>query len=174
MKTKEELLDWLRDAHAMETAMTIALQKQCQNDQAPLALREVLASHLNETERHAELVEQCLRDLGSETSTLKDAAANSMEWMKGAASKLARDEVIKDMLASCGEEHFEIACYTALKVAGQQLGLLEVITTADTILEDEYRMAAWLDKHIPDTIRDYLSGQIDNLPGTVGDPNAAG
>jgi ferritin-like metal-binding protein YciE len=172
MKTKEEVLDWLRDAHAMEIAMVTALKKQSGNDQAPLALREILASHLSETQRHAQLVEQCLHDLGSDTSTLKDAAATSMEWMKGTASKLARDEVIKDMLAGLAAEHFEIACYTALKVAGEQLGLVEVISTAHTILQDEQRMAGWLDKHLPGTIRDYLNGEIDSLPGTAGDPNA--
>ncbi len=155
MKTKEELIDWLRDAYAMEKAMESALKKQINNDKLPLEARELASIHFTETEGHAEAVHACLHKLGADVSTLR-TALEGMEVVKGYGTMLARDEHIKDILAAYASEHFEIACYTALITAAEELGITTVVETCQAILAEEVRMAEKLQANLPDLIKSYL------------------
>jgi ferritin-like metal-binding protein YciE len=156
MKTKEELTDWLRDAYAMETAMLLALKKQINNEKVSQRMREQASIHYTETEGHAEAVKACLAKLGSDVSTLKTALAQGLEFMKSTGTFLAKDERVKDALAAYASEHFEIACYTALRTAAEKIGVREIVSTCDAILKEEVAMADWLQKNLPDVVRDYL------------------
>lgn len=157
MKTKEELIAWLRDAHAMEKAMELALRKIIDNQSAPMMLREKAGDHLVETENHAIAVESCLKALGADTSAGKAALAQMFEVIKGSAAAFADDEPIKDMLAAYAAEHFEIACYTALREAAMRLGLEDIIELCDAIIADEAGMAIWLREHLPELTSEWLS-----------------
>lgn len=157
MKTKEELIEWLRDAYAMEIAMELALKKQINNDKVSARMREQASIHYTETEGHAVAVKACLEKLGADVSTLKTALAQSMEFVKGTGTMFAKDERVKDAIAGYASEHFEIACYTSLKAAAQHLGIEEIVATCDAILAEEKRMAKWLQDHLPAVVTDYLS-----------------
>ncbi|MDB6007277.1 MAG: Protein yciE, partial [Prosthecobacter sp.] len=126
------------------------------NQDAPTDLRARVATHLSETEGHAEQVKQCLHELGADTSSLKTVLAQSMEFMKGTGTAFAKDERIKDMLASYAMEHFEIACYMALRAGAKEAGLTNVVVICESILKDERRMANWLDEHLSATVTGYL------------------
>jgi ferritin-like metal-binding protein YciE len=156
MKTKEELIDWLRDAYAMEKAMETALKKQINNEKLPMKARELASIHFTETEGHAEAVHACLHNLGADVSTLKTALAQGLEVAKGFGTMFARDEHIKDILAAYASEHFEIACYTALITAAQELGITAVEETCEAILREEVSMAEKLQANLPDLIKSYL------------------
>lgn len=149
MKTKDELIEWLRDAYAMERAMELALKKQADNQGLSMLVREQSALHLNETRQHAEAVAACLKRLGSETSTLKTAMAKGLEIMKGASTAFAGDHRVKDLLGMCATEHFEIACYTALRAGAARFGIFEIVETCNKIIQDEQRMADWLEANLP-------------------------
>lgn len=157
MNTKEEIIDWLRDAYAMERGLEITLQKQADNEKLLPSARQQAMLHRSETERHAEAVKACLESLGADTSTLKTGLAQGMEMAKGMATAFARDEQVKDILAAYAMEYFEIACYKALRVGGETLGLTSVVAMCDSIIPDEERMAKWLDANLPDLIRSYLT-----------------
>lgn len=157
MKTKEEIIDWLRDAYAMEKGLEVALRKQAENQDAPADLRARAESHLSETQTHAELVKECLKKLGTDTSTLKTALAQGTEFMKGAGTAFAKDERIKDMLAAYAMEHFEIACYTALAAGATAAGFTDIAATCENIIKDERAMASWLDENLSKTVTGYLA-----------------
>ena len=159
MDTREELIDWLRDAYAMERGQEMALKKQTQNDDLEPALRQQMAMHLAETRSHAVAIEGCLRLLGSDTSFFKTAVGAGMAAVQGLSTAFARDERVKDLLAAYTSEHYEIACYQALRTAAELLGEDEVVEMCDSILPDEERMAEWLAANLPRVVRSYLADE---------------
>jgi ferritin-like metal-binding protein YciE len=154
---KETLLEWLRDAYAMERGLELTLKKQSENDEIPERLRSQCRIHLDETRRHAEAVWACLEGLGTDTSAMKTGMARVMETIKGVGTAFASDEKVKDILASYASEHFEIACYTALRAAGLELGIEQVVSLCDNIIPDEQRMADWLAANLPEVVALHLA-----------------
>ncbi|HWK32302.1 MAG TPA: DUF892 family protein, partial [Hyphomicrobium sp.] len=97
---RESLIAWLRDAHAMEGQAETFLQTQIDRlKNYPEALPR-LQSHLEETKEQRAAVEQCLRKLGEDTSTLKDAAMKAAANVQGMMHAMASDEILKNALAS--------------------------------------------------------------------------
>lgn len=157
MSTKEEIIDWLRDAYAMERGLEIKLNKQAQNEELHAELRAQARHHLEETKRHAALVGECLKVLGTDTSLIKTGGWLAMETLKDAGTNFARDERVKDLLAAYASEHFEIACYRALSVAARQAGMPQIAAACDEIIPDEERMARWIIDNLPTVVSGYLS-----------------
>jgi len=156
-EVQDEIVDWLRDAYAMERGLEGALKKQSENNDASPTVRERARMHLEETRQHAEAVRAALQSLGTDTSTLKTGMGMMAQTAKGAATMFARDEEIKDLLDSYSMEHFEIACYTALAAAAERAGLNQIAETCRTIIRDEERMAQTILKALPQEIGMYLS-----------------
>jgi len=153
---RDEIVNWLKDAYAMERGLESALEKQSRNDDLLPEVRERAATHLAETRRHAEEVQSALQSLGSDTSAIKTTLGTVVQTAKGLMSTLAQDERIKDLLDAYSMEHFEIACYTALAAAAEAAGLDEVVQTCWRIIPDEQRMAQALIQSLPDEVANYL------------------
>jgi ferritin-like metal-binding protein YciE len=153
---REQIVDWLRDAYAMERGLETALEKQKNNEDLSRPVRDRAATHLEETRRHAEDVRAALQSLDADTSGLKTGTGVAIQATKGMATKFARDEQVKDLLDAYAMEHFEIACYTALAAAAQQAGLSQVAETCHRIIQDEERMASTLKKALPSEVVSYL------------------
>jgi len=160
MNARDEVIDWLKDAYAMERGLEVTLKKQSESDDYEAQIRSAAARHLEDTRRHARMVESLLKSLGSNTSTVKTGMGIMTESMKGFGTSMARDERIKDLLASYAMEHFEIACYKALVVAAERAHLTEVSETCNQIIDDEELMARTLDDALPMTVQNYLSGTM--------------
>jgi ferritin-like metal-binding protein YciE len=157
MKTpREEIIDWLNDAYAMERSLEVTLKKQGENDDTHRAIRERARIHLQETTTHAERVGQCLEMLGSSASTVKSAGGQMMEMAKGMTTMFARDERVKDYLASYGAEYFEVACYKALIAGATATGEEEIVPLLTKNLNEDLAMARWLDDNVGAVVRDYL------------------
>lgn len=156
MNTRDELIDWLRDAYGMERGLEITLKKQAENAELHATLREQAQLHLAETQRHAEAVKSCLEALGTDTSAIKTGIAQLAETAKGIATGFAQDQRVKDLLAAYASEHFEIACYKALRAAALAAGEKTIAVVCDQIIPDEERMARWLDENLPVVVVAYL------------------
>lgn len=156
MNTKDELIEWLRDAYAMEKAMEIALKKQMDSDETLQPLRDLFEIHHAETQNHAQAVEGCLKSLDSNTSAVKTTFAEAIETMKSVGASFTRDAGVKAMLASYAAEHFEIGCYLALIAGARNLGLPDIAQTCEKILADEKRMADWLEANVTHAVTSYL------------------
>lgn len=153
---KEEIVDWLRDAYAMERGLEQSLEKQAKNADLSTAVRQRAATHLRETREHAEAVRTALQSLGSDTSALKTGVGVITQLTKGLGSAFSSDERIKDLLDAYAMENFEIACYTALAAAAERAGLAQVVEICRRILPDEERMAQAIQAAIPGEVASYL------------------
>jgi ferritin-like metal-binding protein YciE len=153
----EEIIDWLKDAYAMERSMETSLQKHTKNDDLSPEVRSRASQHLEETRRHAEQIRTALEGLGADVSALKTSIGIMTEGTKGLLTAFARDERIKDILNAYSMEHFEIACYLALIAATEQAGLLQVAEICRGILADEERMAHSLRGSLPEEVSQYLA-----------------
>lgn len=156
MKNREQLIEWLRDAYAMEKGMEVALGKLIERDDISRLFKTQAAVHLVETHGHAMDVEHCLQHLGADVSLFKTMVAQSLEVARGFTTVFARDERVKHALAAYTMEHFEIACYRALKAGAEALNEPAVVKLCDAILAEETAMAGWLSDHLPDVVLGYL------------------
>lgn len=156
MNTKDELVEWLCDAYAMEKAQEMSLKKQVDSDDTLQPLREQFEVHYIETQQHAAAVESCLKSLNTSTSALKTTFAQAVETVKDLGASFARDAGVKAMLASYAAEHFEIGCYVALAAGARNLDMPAIADTCEKILVEEKRMAAWLEANLPNAVTSYL------------------
>lgn len=152
----EQIIAWLRDAHAMERNMEQVFERHLKDAQEFPAVREQLQKHLNETRDHARRLEGALESLHATTSPAKDFAAGLMGALQGMGTVLFRDEMVKNALAEYAMEHLEIATYSALIAAAEEAGLVDLSHTCSDILRQETAMALWLEDQIPQITRTYL------------------
>lgn len=164
MTTKDELIDWLRDAYAMEKAMLITLGKQIDSEDTLPPLRAELKVHRVQTQRHARLMEECLHKLGGDVSMLKTTFAETIEGMKSMGASFARDAGVKTMLAAHAAEHFEIGCYIALAAGARNLGMTDIAMICEEVLTEERHMAAWLEQNLQHAVTSYLRKNSGDTP----------
>lgn len=148
MNGKDVLVSWLNDAYAMENALAQILQKQLNDAENFPEVQARLQQHLEVTKQHADLVKSCVNRLGGDTSTLKSALGSIMGAMQGMSTGAAEDRVVKDALADFAAENFEVASYTSIITAAQELGDTKTATTCEQIRRQDADMAQWLQQHI--------------------------
>lgn len=153
---RENLVDWLRDAHAMEMQAEAMLKGQAKRLDHYPEVKARVEKHVAETRQQARDVEQCLESLGEDTSALKDAGGKAMALMQAMGGMIMSDEVIKGAIASYAFEHMEVASYTVLIAAAHAAGETEVAHACEKILQQEKAMAAWLAEHTPAVVQEYL------------------
>ncbi len=153
---KEEVIDWLGDAYAMERGLEVTLKKISEKQSHPAEVRYVASQHLEEARRHAQTAEWLLKTLDADTSTVKTSIGLMTEGLKGLETSLARDEVIKDLVGWHAMEHFEIACYRAIIAAAESAGLSDVTDACEQIIFDEEQMAEIISDSLPRMVQNYL------------------
>jgi ferritin-like metal-binding protein YciE len=115
-----------------------------------------LEQHLGETRRHADRIRSCLESLGESPSAIKSAAGASVGFLQGMSTAMFRDERVKNAIEDYAMEHFEMACYSALATAADDMGLLNIAQTCREIFGEEAEMADWLEEQIPEVTRMHL------------------
>lgn len=156
-ETREWLVQWLRDAHAMEEQAETMLNGQLSRLESYPELRERINLHVDETKGQAARLRTCLEQLGEDTSTLKDAGGKLLAMAQSLSGVFAGDEVMKGSLASYTFEHMEIASYTILIAAAESLGETEVARACEQNLREEGAMAEWLKNKLPATTEQFLA-----------------
>lgn len=163
MKTK--LIDWLRDAHAMEDhALKMPSAFAGRLEHYP-ELRQQVERHIDETRRQSGDVRACLERLGADTSTMKDFAARIGGMVQGASGVATNDEVMKGALASYAFEHTEIASYRIIAAAAKRVGDPATQQVCERILAEEQAMADWLGDYLPSLTTQFL--QREETPGAT-------
>lgn len=160
MAQHETIINWLKDAHAMEQNLVQVLENHAKDAKDHPQMQSKIQQHLEQTRRHAELVEGCLKRLGSSPSTMKSGMANIMGAFQGASTGVAKDELVKNALADYASEHFEIASYKSLITGAQAVGDMETARVCEQILRDEEDMAHWLEQQIPVATKDFLVREV--------------
>lgn len=152
----ERLVQWLRDAHAMEKQAETMLSGMEERIENYPQLRKRLAQHLKETQHQAQRLEDALGRLGGSTSTLKDTAAGLTTMMQNMMTAIAGDEVIKGVLAGYTFEHYEIGSYRILIGAAESFGDKETARICRENLREEEDMAQWLSQNMDQITAEYL------------------
>lgn len=153
---RDRLLEWLRDAHAMEEQAEQVLSGQIRRIENYPALKKRLEQHLDETRRQAKDLEGCIKAMGSSTSLVKDTAGRMVGLGQALSGLFVGDEVVKGALASYTFEHMEVASYRILIAAAGEAQETEVKRICEKILAEEEKMAEWLEGHLAEVTRDHL------------------
>jgi ferritin-like metal-binding protein YciE len=153
---RELLISWLNDAYALEQSLIPILQNHAKDAKDHPIVRERLERHLEETRRHAELVKQCVEQLGSSTSAMKTGMGRLSGMFQAVSTGMSSDELVKNNIADYAAEHFEIACYRSLIAAANDVGERRIAQVCEEILHDEEDMAHFLEQQLPQTTTEVL------------------
>lgn len=153
----ENLLDWLRDAHAMEQQAENMLESLSDRIENYPQLKTRIDQHLEETRWQRAQVESCITRLGSSPSAFKDMAGKIVAFGQGLSGLVMSDEVVKGTLSSYVFENMEIASYRILITAAEMAGDSETKRIAQEILLQEQAMSDWLLNYLPEVTRAFLS-----------------
>lgn len=153
----ENLLSWLRDAHAMEQQAEQMLKAQASRLEHYPKLKARIEQHIEETQGQRELLEGCLQRLGEKPSMLKDIAGKLTAFGQAVGGSMMSDEVIKGAMSGYVFENLEIASYTVLIAAAKATGDSETQRVCETILPQEVAMAEWIKNHLPELTEAFLA-----------------
>jgi len=154
--TQERLVQWLRDAHAMEMQAEKMLGDQAERIEHYPDLKARMLQHKEETSEQARLIESCIKRHGGEISAVKDFAGRFTAMAQGMSGYFVGDEVVKGSMAAYTFEHMEISSYRALIATAEAAGDQETKRICEGILKEEEAMAKWLEEHIAPITKQYL------------------
>ena len=153
---RDDVIAWLRDAHAMEAGTIDNLERLIgRSDEYP-QLKKKLREHLGVSKRQRSDIERELERLGADTSTLKDWTMKLAGQVEPLVSWFTRDAMPKHCLAAHAYEALEIASYRSLLGAAEELGLPELREMCERFIGEEQEMANFLFEHLPEITRQYL------------------
>ena len=158
-KQKQKIVQYLNEAHGSELALVRQLQAQIAMTPRG-SYRDGLETHLQETRRHAERLENRLRELGQGNNPLQiglgavESAIGQVLALTKTPLDLVRgsggeEKVLKNAKDSCAAEAQEIATYTALARLARTTGDGKTEQLANSVLAEERRMLDRLLKEIP-------------------------
>ncbi len=156
MTGKDLLVDWLNDAHGMENALIKVLEHQIKDARDYPPVQAKLEQHLEQTRQHAQLVKDRIEALGGHTSTIKTGMATLFGQIQAVATGAAHDEMVKNALADYAAENFEVASYTALIRAAQELNDQQTAAVCQQILLEDEEMVRWLQQNLPMLVQQTL------------------
>ena len=153
---KRVLVDWLRDAHAMERTSVDNLDRLADRFSRHPELAVRFREHWRDSVAQVVALEACLKKLGSDTSTFRDLASRFVGIAQAYAGAISLDEPVKDCLAAFASMHLEIATYVSLRAAAVELEEAEVVQMCEVHLQRERAMAGWLEQQISEVTLDFL------------------
>jgi ferritin-like metal-binding protein YciE len=153
---KDDLMAWLRDAHAMEAATTDNLERLIARADKYPQLKMPMQRHLEVSHRQKDEIEQQLKALGSDTSTLKDMAMRLAGRLEPLLSGVTSDDMPKHCIAAHSWEQFEIGAYRSMLGAAEELGMSELQQMCERFIREEQEMANVFFEQLPAITRQYL------------------
>ncbi len=153
---REHLVDWLRDAYAMEQQALTMMQGMLARLEHYPALEARLRAHVDETQGQAERIRECLHQLGTDTSALKTTVSSFVGTLQALSGIPASDEVIKGLVFSHGFEQWEAGNYRVLAATADRAGEPQIRSVLEGILREEEAMAAWFVEQTPAILNTYL------------------
>jgi ferritin-like metal-binding protein YciE len=153
---KDELIAWLRDAHAMETATVDNLERLIGRARDYPRLSSAMERHLEESRQQEQALKAQLQALGSDTSALKEAATRLIGRLEPLLSGATGDDMPKHLIAAHAWEQFEIASYQSMLGAARALGLGDLALLCERFMREEQAMAQVFFDELPAVTQDYL------------------
>jgi ferritin-like metal-binding protein YciE len=136
---KDRLVDYVQDAHAMERNSLKMLESMLKTTDDP-EMRQVIEHHRTETEQHIQRLEQRLKSMGKDTSTIRDTGALLGSTFKGLLDKVRSEKPSKNARDGYVTESVEVAAYELLCRLADRAGDAETASIARQNLQDEKAM----------------------------------
>jgi|SRR5579884_618317 len=153
---KDDLIAWLRDAHAMEAATTDNLERLIARADKYPELKMQMQRHVEVSRRQKDEIEAQLKALGSDTSTLKDMAMRLAGRLEPLLSGIAADDMPKHCIAAHSWEQFEIGAYRSMLGAVEELGMYDLQQMCERFICEEQEMANVFFEQLPAVTRQYI------------------
>jgi len=146
----------LKNAHAMEHEALAMMDRQIERAKNFQEIADMLTQHRGETELQIERLDTLLASLDESPSKLKDAALSVGGTMAALGHSVAGDEVLKNAFANFAFENFETAAYQGLIILADRGGYSIAQDPLQETLEEEMRMARWVQDSLPMVIDKHL------------------
>jgi ferritin-like metal-binding protein YciE len=136
---RQLMIEELRDLYSAEKILTKALPKLAKNASSD-ELRELLETHLQETEGHVTRLEQVFEMLGERP---RGKTCEGMQGIVEEGSTLLKEDFDGPVLdagiiaGAQRSEHYEIAAYGSVMAWAKALGMSEIAEQLDPTLEEE-------------------------------------
>src|SRR3954447_12180209 len=170
-----KLVQFLNEAHAKEAELEADLTAHISLTQkAPYKKR--LQQHLKETKDHKRRVAQRIKQLGGQASegvrapgvpdVVGGLAGKGIAAVKGqvgiarAALTEQAETHLRNAREELREEYVEIGTYTAIEALANEVGDRDTARLARDIKRDEQKTADYLERLIPQLIRDLVKNEI--------------
>lgn len=153
---RDNLIYWLRDAHAMEVGTLDNLERLAGRIEQYPQLKARIQQHISETRGQEQRLKELLESLGDSPSTWKEAVTKIAGNVQAMVGMVMSDEMLKNAIAAYAFEHFEIGNYKALIATAEQAGETRAVTVLQQNLREEEAMAEWLGQHLPHIAQQYL------------------
>lgn len=170
-----KLVQFLNEAHAKEAELEADLTAHINlTDKAPYKKR--LQQHLRETKDHKKRVAQRIRQLGGQASSgvrapgvpgsVGELAGKGIAAVKGqvgvarAAVTEQAETHLRNAREELREEWVEIGTYTTIEALANEVGDRETAQLAKSIRREEEKTAAYLEKLIPQLVKDVARAEI--------------
>lgn len=146
----------LKNVHAVENQALALMNRQIDRAKNFLEVADRLKAHRIETEGQIERLEILLSQFDETPSGLKDAALAMGGNLAALGHSFAEDEILKNALANFAFENFEIASYKSLILLARIGGYSAAYDPLNVTLEEEARMAAWIDESLPMLVQKHM------------------
>ncbi|GHA87030.1 ferritin-like domain-containing protein [Modicisalibacter luteus] len=160
---EKHLIEWLRDAHAMEQQAEQMMKGQKSRIENYPEVVMQLEKHIQETQNQAKQLESCMARYDEGPSAVKDMSGRMTAMGQAISGLFTGDEIVKGCLAWHTFEQFEISSYNVLIQTAEAAGDVETKRICEAILKEEEAMADWLKNNTPMVVQQYL--QRDEAPG---------
>lgn len=142
------LLNWLKNAYAMETSVIKMLDDQAERATQFPDIADRLREHRQESQHHAQLVEGCIKRLGGDVSQFREGMSKMMGGIQSKFLDVYEDTIVRDAIVGAATEQFEIASYKAILALAEKIGDDESVRICKEILADEQEMYDFLNDHV--------------------------
>jgi ferritin-like metal-binding protein YciE len=156
---RERVVQWLRDAHAAEEQAHSMLSRTAQQVDGHPEFRQGLERHAEASRGQAQRLEDCLSQLGENTSALKTITGQVSAFVQSLSGYVVSDEPVKAVLATSTFAQMEVSSYRILVTAAGAAGLQQVEALCRALLAEETAFAEWLGRQSETVTRDYLVEQ---------------
>lgn len=154
--TKDTLVSWLKDAHAMKAARMQNLERQAERYDEYPELKSKLSEHIGHSRAQTDELERYLKQLGADTSAMKEGVSRIASELQHWTTSSAPDQVVKNLIANDAFAEFEAASFHSLSVAARESGETQIAEGCERMRDEERRMADWFQSEVPRVTERYL------------------
>lgn len=173
-KSEQKVVQYLGEAHATEVGLMGVLRSQIAMTPRG-SYRDGLEKHLGETQEHARVIRERLRELGqsrnpvqvfvgfAETMISQSLALSktSFDLLRGSGGE---EKVLKNAKDAYATEALEIATYIALERLATRVGDEQTAKLAVSIRGDEERMLERIRREIPKLTDAVVGADVEGKP----------